>query len=106
MFGLEVLLGSQQVFNLCCEVIICLVARKGPNDEAEGDHIISRSVPGMDTLATVGGLKCVEHNIVLADVANGKLCSNLKDSPIVRWLLGRALCRTVGKWSLNLGMAS
>ena len=32
---------------------------------------------------TVGGLKCVEHDIVLADVANGKLCSNLKDSPVV-----------------------
>lgn len=37
----------------------------------------------MDAKATVGGLKCVEHDIVLADVANGKLCSNLKDSPVV-----------------------
>ena len=25
----------------------------------------------------------MEHDIVLADVANGKLCSNLKDSPVV-----------------------
>lgn len=83
LFGLQVVLGSQQVFNQCCEVILRLVARKGPNDEAEGDHIISRRVPGMDAKATVGGLKCVEHDIVLADVANGKLCSNLKDSPVV-----------------------
>ena len=64
-------------------MILCLVATKGPNEEAEGDHIISGRVPGMDTKTTVGGLKCVEHDIVLADVANGKLCSNLKDSPVV-----------------------
>ena len=46
-------------------------------------EITSSAEGSMDTKATVGGLKCVEHDIVLADVANGKLCSNLKDSPVV-----------------------